>query len=473
MSARLGFNEMPYIPWKGKTLTQITSLFKKNVADMSFNIGNANLFRANPVRLHRREIATPVDNVSCQSRVSSSIDVFNQPNGSIINSSTTIQSGLVNTLDDTFPNNTCEKPGSCITYVAANGQTVGLLSASDNAKRRVRSSGIIKKQFDISKNNDTYCTTTKQYLNARNISFQQNQYNFIRQGNSQAKPGSSLSSANVYSPNGINHCKRYKIVTDVSFQYQWIDANFYTVDVPEGYYTVDDINALLQKTMAANFHYYIVTSSHNINETVFFNNSYLNNQNIIFLLNIAYNSVSNQVELQALKANNVIFSDAYLSISRSATWSTPSVTVVPGFYILDNVFQNAIGFTPGHYPADIITSTTENTQTTLSNQVFVSSSTPGIQPLYVPINYKPNNPQFGQQGAVSSSSRILRAKYNSITNSTNGYANAYGKSVANALAYGVPENGYTVKDKLGYPNKKTPLFGHGEAKSTCKYIYRG
>jgi hypothetical protein len=26
------------------------------------------------------------------------------------------------------------------------------------------------------------------------------------------------------------------------------------------------------------------------------------------------------------------------------------------------------------------------------------------------------------------------------------------------LAYGVPENGYTIKDKIGYPNKCTPVF---------------
>jgi len=53
---------------------------------------------------------------------------------------------------------------------------------------------------------------------------------------------------------------------------------------------------------------------------------------------------------------------------------------------------------------------------------------------------------------------ITRKKYNSITNSTAAYRTAFGNEVANALAYGVPSNGYTVKDKLGYPMKKTPTF---------------
>ena len=82
---------------------------------------------------------------------------------------------------------------------------------------------------------------------------------------------------------------------------------------------------------------------------------------------------------------------------------------------------------------------------------------PGLLPPYVTIYYKPNNPQFAQQGAVSASSHTARERYNSITNNTAKYRNAYGLSVANALAYGVPENGYTIKDKIGYPNIQTPV----------------
>lgn len=75
---------------------------------------------------------------------------------------------------------------------------------------------------------------------------------------------------------------------------------------------------------------------------------------------------------------------------------------------------------------------------------------------YVPIYYKPNNSKFAEQGAVESSARLLRLKYDTITNSSNTLREAYGPQTANALAYGVPSNGYTIKDKVGYPNISTP-----------------
>jgi hypothetical protein len=71
---------------------------------------------------------------------------------------------------------------------------------------------------------------------------------------------------------------------------------------------------------------------------------------------------------------------------------------------------------------------------------------------------------------VTASSHTVREKYNAITNNSDKYRKAYGLSVANALAYGVPENGYTWKDKIGYPNKKTPVISKytGEMKK-CEY----
>ena len=86
------------------------------------------------------------------------------------------------------------------------------------------------------------------------------------------------------------------------------------------------------------------------------------------------------------------------------------------------------------------------------------------------MHYKPNNTQYGSQGAVSSSSRIARLKYNSITNSSVAYNTAFGPAVANALAYGVPSPGYTEKDKIGYPIKRTPVFVLGESTKRCCYV---
>ena len=77
---------------------------------------------------------------------------------------------------------------------------------------------------------------------------------------------------------------------------------------------------------------------------------------------------------------------------------------------------------------------------------------------YVPVYYKPNNTKFAVQGAVDSSSRLARLKYDTITDVGASMRSAFGPETANALSYSVPANGYTVKDKMGYPNVCTPVF---------------
>lgn len=79
------------------------------------------------------------------------------------------------------------------------------------------------------------------------------------------------------------------------------------------------------------------------------------------------------------------------------------------------------------------------------------------QTQYVPVYYKPNNSKFAVQGAVDSSSRLARLKYDTITDSGAKMRSAHGEHTANALAYHVSSNGYTIKDKKGYPNICTPV----------------
>ena len=65
------------------------------------------------------------------------------------------------------------------------------------------------------------------------------------------------------------------------------------------------------------------------------------------------------------------------------------------------------------------------------------------------IYYKPNNCQFGQQGGVSSSSRLLRLKLNTINSNANSIGKSYGKSTASALAYsGRPQAPFINKEKM-------------------------
>lgn len=236
------YNHQPVISWKGRTFNQITTSIKKNKGQTG--TGLHNLYLPNPLKIYRREIATPSLNTICSRRDSSTIDEINRPGGSIVN--TTFRSntnGLVNTIDNMLPNNTCEEPGTCLAF----------LSPALNAKRRCRSAGMVHQKYN-SKNLPKYFTDASQYLYSRNQTFDQNQ-----------------------------------------FKYPVTDPKYCTV-------------------------------------------------------------------------------------------------------------------------------------------------------------YKPNNTQFAQQGGVTASSLIARKHYNAVQRSAASMANPLGIATSNALAYGVPENGYTIKDKIGYPN---------------------
>ena len=450
MSALLSLNPIPMITWKDRTFNQIHSSLQKNQRSITTN--NRSFFSAQPLKIYRKEIAN-TGSTNCNSRSSLSIDAFNRPGGTIINSKSSNHNGLVNTINMTLPNNKCDSEHCSV-----------ILSPSENARNRVRSSGMIRRKFNESKNNDTYYTSSSQYLNSRNRTFAQNQYNYIRQGNSNAQPGSSLASANVYAPQGQNHCTKYYI-SQTTFQYKWINSldtndyvtviedTFHDITIDAGHYTLDDVNRLLQKEMFNNFHYLLKTPSSGTEQYY--------SDNIIYHLRFAHNSNNNMIELHSYRIDDSRYPTSIYTLptkllsggATSPSWSMPinGAGLFPQIQILDNEFKSAIGFNAGIYPALNIT--------TVDNyQIFISTVQPGIEPLYVKLYYKPNNPQFGQQGGVSSGDLITRKKYNAITNSTSAYRTAFGNSVANALAYGVPEYGYTVKDKIGYPIKKTPTF---------------
>jgi hypothetical protein len=521
MSARLNMNQTPLVSWKGKTFNQISSKIQLN--NRTETESNNLLFKALPLQIYRREIVTS-DSSSCNTRLSSSIDLLNTPNGSIINSKAeNNHNGLENTLDINLTENKTER-FDCNTSAQC-------FNPAKNALRRLRSGGMIKRQYDVSKNNDTYATSTNQYLVSRNRTFQQNQYNYIKKGDAMVIPGDALSKQNIYAGSGTNHCQKYYLPEDTYFQYQWFESydettnnvtthygpQTYTVDLSAGYYSIEDINATFKSVMTTNLHYL----------------ESIANKSKIFFMNFAYNTFSDKVELQIQNISESIFSPQNyilpLQIDKDARvdkWSVPEyISFTPVVIINDNVFKSVIGFESSRYPNYMftdegVTETTTNTSnvsttTTIYEEgylrqydvektatiqagyyelddsglirtpmtdpsgtapfaknsyefhvvvfvstisVFSSTNKAEIKPLYTPLYYKPNNPKFAQQGGVSSSSLISRKKYDTITCNTEVYRSAYGLQVANAMAYGVPANGYTVKDKIGYPMTKTPVF---------------
>jgi hypothetical protein len=73
------------------------------------------------------------------------------------------------------------------------------------------------------------------------------------------------------------------------------------------------------------------------------------------------------------------------------------------------------------------------------------------------MHYKPSNNRFATQGGVSSGDMTARVKYESITQNALIASAALGSQVGNAMAYGVSEQVYTAKNKMGYPVTMTPV----------------
>jgi len=424
-------NTISVLPsWKGDTLEQITSSIRKNQPDVI--LGSRNLFIPQPLKIYRREIASK--DATCNPRSSVSIDLLNAPNGSIINSKAVNRNGLVNTIDINQTTNKTEIPGS------SDAQCV-IGTPQTNALSRLRSGGMIKKNYDPANNKSKYYTNADQYLNSRSKTFKQNQYNYIREGNSSATPGSGLSVNNLYSPAGKTDCDKYLLSVDTSFNYEWISIDNgqiqFTVDVSAGYYDVDDINDLLQRKMINNYHYFTQPGNRSKNT----------------LLNIEMNNLTKKVQLTATPIDTTTNLLTPLIPSeggdQNVNWTVPASSTAPKIILNESILTTSLGFTFGTY------------------QTNTSPNVSSYKLRYNVLHYKPNNYQFAQQGAVSSSDLIARRRYNTITDAAASYRTSYGLHVANALAYGVPANGYTIKDKIGYPNKSTPSVGKNGVYKEC------
>jgi len=438
------------ILWKGKTFNQITSVIRQNQNNAP-SLAPKQLLKALPLKIYRRELnIKQSESLKCNPRTSASITMNDMPGSSIIRSYNNNNiNGLVNTLDINYENNKTQHPNECTTNC--------ITSPSQNAKRRVRSAGMIPRKYNANKNNDTYCTGTNQYLNARNKSFSQNQYNYTRQGNPSLLPNGNLYKTNLYSTGDITHCYNPTISRangNNTFQYTWFtntsrnaisntpnaDGSYtFTLTIPDGVYTIESLNAMIKVQMSQNKTYILSIPGYGPN----------------FLFNFAFDNIKNKVLLQCFNLNtytNSIYYDGGLvtlggnipvgSDIATEINSVPGKSFIPSL-IIPSGFGKIIGFTPATY--------SPNPEIQSNSPVIITSQ-------YLPVYYKPNNKQFAQQGAVSSSERTLRDKYNTITNVGARFRTALGNNVANAMAYGVSENPYTIKDQLGYPLTKTPKF---------------
>ena len=449
------------IQWKGNTLFQIIASIQYNIMS-PIQIPPYQLLKPLPLKIWRKEInntTSAIRTSTCSVRPSTSITSIDMPGSTIItNIDRKYANGLVNTLDINPTTLTAEN-GDCDNSVAC------FLSPEKNARRRVRSAGMISRKFNENRNNDPYFTSTNEYLVSRNRTIKQNEYVYFKQSNMGLLPNIGNGKNNIFRPQGLSHCYNPAINAENNnnyFSYIWIDGTTHIVNIPDGNYDIESLNIVLQNIMIQNTHYFIVNSIK------------------VFLILFSYDTLSESIVVICNPASQDASKSSYFpesSMPTNATWSYNSIPESQPYqtneqppyplgplqngatYIIipDTNITEVLGFYPGTFTGGI-------------NQPFFKGS---INTRYVTLVYKPNNQAFATQGAVDSSSYIQRAKYNAITNSAQTLKTAYGDAVANALAYGVSETAYTEKTKVGNRPTAVPIIDKsGKICANPYFIYR-
>jgi hypothetical protein len=117
------------------------------------------------------------------------------------------------------------------------------------------------------------------------------------------------------------------------YQYIWSDGSVNTVTMPDGFYTLQNLDLYLQRVMTLNKHYLIDASG-----------------NSQFFLSITPNSVSYSVTLTAIPVPNA-FSGDYSGWSLpSGAPALPATATTPQFIIAANAYRQIIGYNAGTYP---------------------------------------------------------------------------------------------------------------------------
>lgn len=166
--------------------------------------------------------------------------------------------------------------------------------------------------------------------------------------------------------------------------YVWINGIEYEVLIPDGFYTIANLNSYLQQVMIGNGHYLISNA----------------NGQYYYFLTFGTNSTAYAFQLNCYNMNSTDYpittgTTGYkypLSIpSGAASWVVPTTNITPMFHITLPGVSNALGFSLGYYPLggptflkDAITNVggvyTQATAYT-SIQSYLSNLVPQITPL--------------------------------------------------------------------------------------------
>lgn len=175
-----------------------------------------------------------------------------------------------------------------------------------------------------------------------------------------------------------------------TFHIVWIDGTNLTVTLPDGFYSVSDINLFLQQQMIAQTWYTI-------------NNAGAASETFNYYLALAENSTYYAVQLHSLNVpTSSEAAAAGITQPAGASWSFPLTDTNPQFIIptfTQNIysqsFSQLLGFTPQTWPT---------AQTPGSNQSILSNFTPNLNPVAT-VNIlcsMVNNPYSNNYGVLTS-----------------------------------------------------------------------
>jgi len=205
-----------------------------------------------------------------------------------------------------------------------------------------------------------------------------------------------------------------------------------------------------------------------------------------FFLNLSYNTKVQAVEFQWNYINTAYYPSVKYVFGTTTNETIPGNIIIPisplvatPFFIINtqgaaNLFNVPLNTRFPALSSSVLATGQVTIPPSTSTNFAYSGGAPLLAPPYVALNYKPNNAQYAQQGAVTASARLLRLKYNTITTNAGQFNTALGPNVGNAMAYGTSNQVYTIKDKTGFKPLCIPKIdlNTGKLKRCTNFIYR-
>ena len=141
-----------------------------------------------------------------------------------------------------------------------------------------------------------------------------------------------------------------------TYSYRWTNGITYVVTIPDGNYSIAEINTYLQSVMVANTHYLIETSTGDFR----------------YFIEWETNATFYAVQLNEYAVPTALPTGFTLPVG--ATWALPAVASTPQVIIALNSFRDIIGFSAGTYPPAVPQATIYSILSTIAPQVNPISS---------------------------------------------------------------------------------------------------